>query len=97
MRLGVALVRVTGLSTYWIDNGLREGVLSLSNNVPNFRSRRWGNETGCRAGAGFRVLVGARHAVPLCEEGVCVGVVFFGSERGMNDGYPAGDDNLDGG
>jgi hypothetical protein len=25
------------------------------------------------------------------------GVVFFGAERGMNDGYPAGDDNLYGG
>ena len=53
--------------------------------------------TGCRAGAGFRALVRARHAVPLCGgEGVWVGrgVVFFEGGRGMNDGDPAGDDNL---
>ena len=31
--------------------------------------------TGCSAGEGFRALVGARHAVPLCGEGVCVGDV----------------------
>ena len=36
-------------------------------------SQRWGKVTGCRGGGGFRGLVGARHAVPLCEEGVCVG------------------------
>ncbi len=45
---------------------------------------------------GFRAFVGARHAVPLCgdENLVGRGVVFFGAERSMNDGYPAGDDNL---
>ena len=97
MRLGVALVRVTGLSTYWIDNGLREGVLSLSNNVPNFRSRRWGKVTGRRTGGGFRAFVRARHAVPLCGEGVWVGcgVVFFEGGSGMNEGCPPGDDDLD--
>ena len=51
--------------------------------------------TGRSAGGGFRVLVGARHAVPLCEEGVCVGVVFFEGGCGMNDGCPPGDDDLD--
>jgi hypothetical protein len=61
-------------------------------------SRRWGKVSECSAGGGFRVLVGARHAVPLCEENlVGRGVVFFEGGSGMNDGYPAGDDNLYGG
>ncbi len=50
--------------------------IELRSNYPsslNLVSQRWGNETGCSAGEGFRALVGARHAVPLCEEGVCVG------------------------
>jgi hypothetical protein len=38
-------------------------------------SRRWGKVTGCKAGGGFRGLVRARHAVPLCGEGVWVGDV----------------------
>ena len=40
--------------------------------------------TGCRAGAGFRALVRARHSVPLCGEGVWAGrgVVFL-ERRGV--------------
>jgi hypothetical protein len=76
--------------------------IELRSNYPsslNLVSQRWGNVTGCSVGGGFRALVGARHAVPLCGEGVWVGrgVVFFEGGSGMNDGYPAGDDNLYGG
>ena len=48
------------------------------------------------AGGGFRALVRARHAVPLCEENWAGrGVVFFEGGSGMNDGYPTGDDDPD--
>jgi hypothetical protein len=59
-------------------------------------SRRWRNVTGRSAGAGFRVLVGARHAVPLCGEGVWAGRgVFFEGGSGMNEGCPPGGGGLD--
>jgi hypothetical protein len=42
------------------------------------------------------VLVGARHAVPLCGEGVWAGRgVFFEGGSGMNEGCPPGDDDHD--